>query len=171
VLASRSYGHACALSLGPAAVACAFACARTNGLPTHLTAALWLFNVATNWLGFAVLGGFRHHDALDRLACALGCRGRGAAGHRPRAAGGGAAVPLACRFGTIDRSSCAASSSACRRCRIALLQCALSVVNWGCSRRSSTRCCAERVPFDARARCLLASAVALAVLDVPRVSA
>src|SRR5438067_400917 len=57
VLSIGFVGHACALSLGPAGAGVRFRLYLRQGLPAHLTAALWLFNVATNWLGFVVLAG------------------------------------------------------------------------------------------------------------------
>ena len=81
VLAIGFVSHAAALSLGPAGAGVRFRLALHHGLPAHLIAALWLFNVATNWLGFMVVAGTRAGHARARRCPPTGasdatrCRG------------------------------------------------------------------------------------------------
>jgi hypothetical protein len=123
VLSIGFVGHACALSLGPAGAGVRVRLYTRQGLPAHLAAALWLFNVATNWLGFTVLAGV----ALTTRWIALPTR---------------CTCSRAARASTA-RSSCAGSNFACppsaSRCCSAC--CRRST---GCSWPASfTRCCAS----------------------------
>jgi uncharacterized membrane protein YbhN (UPF0104 family) len=167
VLAIAFVGHACALSLGPPGAGVRFRLSAHHGMPAHLTAALWLFNVATNWLGFAALAG----AALATGRIALPARW-GMAGDALQAAGFAllAAVALyllACRAGRHRRVVVRGVEFRLPPLSVALSQCALSVLNWLLLAGMLHALLDRAAPFEAVLGALMASALALAVIDVP----
>jgi uncharacterized membrane protein YbhN (UPF0104 family) len=167
VLAIGFVGHACALSLGPFGAGVRFRLYARHGLPAHLTAALWLFNVATNWLGFVVLAGLAFATRWIALPAGWGIAGE----------------PLQL-LGVALLATVALYLAACHIARhrsrivrgvefrlpplhVALLQCGLSAVNWLLLTGIIFVLLRERVPFEAVLGALMASALALAVIDVP----
>ena len=167
VLSIGFVGHACALSLGPAGAGVRFRLYTRQGLPAHLTAALWLFNVATNWLGFLVLAGI----ALTTRWIALPSRW-GIAGEPLQAVGAAllGAVTLyllACRAGQHRAVVVRGVEFRLPTFGVALLQCVLSTINWLLLAGIVYALLRERAPFEAVLGALMASALALAVIDVP----
>jgi uncharacterized membrane protein YbhN (UPF0104 family) len=167
VMAIAFVGHACALSLGPAGAGVRFRLAMRHGLPVHLTAALWLFNVATNWLGFVTLAGVGfatraftwpghwgvHPAALQLIGWAM--------------LGVVAVYVLACGFG--GRLSFTLRGMAFRLppAHVALAQCGLSALNWLLLAAVVHALLGERVAVGDVLGALMASALALAIVDVP----
>lgn len=167
VLAIGFVSHASALSLGPAGAGVRFRLALHHGLPTHLIAALWLFNVATNWLGFMVVAGIAlasrelslpadwglAHDALPWVGAALLAA---------------VAVYLAlCRFGHALSLTVRGVEFRLPPLSVAALQCSLSALNWCLIAGVIHQLLDRQVPFAHVLGAVLASALALAIVDVP----
>lgn len=167
VLAIGFVVHACALSLGPAGAGVRFRLYARHGFPAHLSAALWLFNVATNWIGFLVLAG---------IALATGWIALPVRWDLPQAPlqavgvallGVVAAYGLACRFAHRRALVVRGVEFRLPPAGVALLQCLLSTANWLLLAAVVHTLLRERVPFDAVLGAVLGSALALAIVDVP----
>jgi len=167
VLAIGFVGHACALSLGPAGAGVRFRLYAHHGLPAHLTAALWLFNVATNWLGFVVLAGVAFITRWIALPTRWGVAGEPLQGVGFALLAAVALYLLACRYGHHRTVVVRGVEFRLPPLSVALLQCVLSVVNWLLLAGIVYALLRERVPFEAVLGALMASALALAVVDVP----
>ena len=167
VLAIGFVSHAAALSLGPAGAGVRFRLALHHGLPAHLVAALWLFNVATNWLGFMVVAGIAlatrelslpadwgfGHDALQWLGVALLAA---------------VAVYLAlCRFGHALSLTVRGVEFRLPPLSVGALQCGLSALNWCLIAGVIHQLLDQQVAFVHVLGAVLASALALAIVDVP----
>ncbi|WP_330837071.1 lysylphosphatidylglycerol synthase transmembrane domain-containing protein [Piscinibacter sp.] len=167
VLAIGFVGHACALNLGPAGAGVRFRLYARHGLPMHLIAALWLFNVATNWLGFVTLAG----AALATRTLALPVSWGLAPGLLQPAGiallAAVAAYLLACRLAHHRAVRLSGVEFRLPPWHVALLQCALSVLNWLLLAAIVFVLLGERADFEDVLAALMASALALAVVDVP----
>lgn len=167
VLAIGFVSHAAALSFGPAGAGVRFRLALHHGLPVHLIAALWMFNVATNWLGFMVVAGVAlasreltlpadwgfGHEALQALGIALLAA---------------VAVYLAsCRFGHALSLTVRGVEFRLPTLSVAALQCGLSAVNWCLIAGVIHQLLDSQVPYVHVLGAVLASALALAIVDVP----
>ncbi len=167
VLSIGFVGHACALSLGPAGAGVRFRLYTRQGLPAHLTAALWLFNVATNWLGFVVLAGIAFTTRWIAPPARWGLSGE----------------PLQL-LGIALLAAIALYLVACHAWHerallvrgvefrlpppsVAWLQCGLSLFNWLLLAGIVYVLLRERAPFAAVLAAIMMSALALAVIDVP----
>ncbi|HEV7912841.1 MAG TPA: YbhN family protein [Albitalea sp.] len=167
VLAIGFVGHACALSLGPAGAGVRFRLCTRHGLPAHLCAALWLFNVATNWLGFIALAGAAFAARLIELPASWGIAGDAlqSAGIAMLAAVG--MYLAACHAARHRSRSVGGVEFRLPPLPVALLQCGLSALNWLLLGGIVFALLRERAPFEAVLGALMASALALAVIDVP----
>jgi hypothetical protein len=166
-LAIAFVGHACALTLGPAGAGVRFRLYAHHGLPMHLTAALWLFNVATNWLGFGLLAGLVFATRWIALPAhwGIGARALQAVGFALLA---GIAVYLAaCRFGHHREVIVRGVAFRLPPFSVALLQCLLSLVNWLLLAAIIWVLLSRHAPYEDVLGALMASALALAVVDVP----
>ncbi len=167
VLAIAFVGHACALSLGPAGAGIRIRLLMRHGLPAHLAAALWLFNVATNWLGFMLVAG----AALSARALALP-----SAWHLDPALGQGLGLILLAALAAY-LALCHAAGRASWTLRgvalrlptlsVACAQVMLSGLNWLLLAGIVAALLGGSVPLLDVAGAVMASAIALAVVDVP----
>lgn len=167
VLAIGFVSHAAALSLGPAGAGVRFRLALHHGLPAHLVAALWLFNVATNWLGFMVVAGVALATQQLSVPAAWGF-GRDALQGLGVALLAAVAVYLAlCRFGHALALTVRGVEFRLPTWPVAALQCGLSALNWCLIAGVIHQLLDQRVPFVQVLGAVLASALALAIVDVP----
>lgn len=167
VLAIGFASHAASLNLGPAGAGVRFRLALHHGLPAHLIAALWLFNVATNWLGFLVVAGVAL--ATRELTLPAGW-GFGHAALQGLGIGllATVAVYLAlCRFGHALSLTVRGVEFRLPTVPVAALQCALSALNWCLIAGVIHQLLDRQVPFVHVLGAVLASALALAIVDVP----
>jgi uncharacterized membrane protein YbhN (UPF0104 family) len=167
VLAIAFVGHACALNLGPAGAGVRFRLCAHHGLPAHLTAALWLFNVATNWLGFALLAGVALATRWIVLPARWDIAGQPLQLVGVALLAAVALYVLACRYGHHRAMVVRGVEFRLPTLQVALLQCGLSVVNWLLLGALVWTLLRQRVPCEAVLGALMASAAALAVVDVP----
>jgi uncharacterized membrane protein YbhN (UPF0104 family) len=159
--------HACALNLGPAGVGLRLRLYTRHGIAAAVAAALWIFNVATNWIGFVLLAGI----AFATRSMSL-----------PPAWGEVAAASRALGFALLGLVLVYAAACAIAQGRswtawgrrlalptlpVALMQCVLSVLNWSLLAGVLTVLMQGRAGFGAVLGALMASALALAVIDVP----
>jgi uncharacterized membrane protein YbhN (UPF0104 family) len=168
VLAIAFVSHACALSLGPIGAGVRFRLLMRQGLPAHLTAALWLFDVATNWLGFLVVAG----AAFAARTIALPASWRldqdtlQVAGVLMLAAV--AAYLAACRMARRHRAwTVRGVDFRLPPLHVAALQCMLSALNWLLLAGVIYMLLNEQAKFGLVLGTVLANALALAVIDVP----
>ena len=159
--------HACSLSLGPAGAGVRFRLAMRHGLPAHLVAALWLFNVASNWLGFMLIAGVAFATRLFALpdTWELGREALRWLGLALLAAVAG--YLLACRFAHHRAWSVRGVSFSLPPVRVAALQCSLSALNWLLIAGVVHVLLRGQASFEQVLGIVMASAVALAVIDVP----
>jgi uncharacterized membrane protein YbhN (UPF0104 family) len=167
VLAIAFVGHACALSLGPAGAGVRFRLYAHHDVPAHLPAALWLFNVATNWLGFALLAGVAFTTRWIALPAHWSIPGAPLQAVGLALLAAVALYLLACRYGHHRSVVIRGVLFRLPSWPMALLQCGLSVLNWLLLGGIVYTLLRERVPYEAVLGALMASAVALAVVDVP----
>jgi glycosyltransferase 2 family protein len=167
VLAIGFISHACALNLGPAGAGFRFRLYMAHGLDAPKAAAIWLFNVATNWLGFVLVAGLAFATRSMRIP-----------------AGWGAAAGMSQAVGVLLLALLAAYLVACQLAHgrewtvfgrtltppspaVAALQCMVSAINWLLLAWVLTMLLQHGVPFGAVLGALMASSLALAVIDVP----
>lgn len=167
VLAIAFVGHACALSLGPAGAGVRFRLYAHHGVPAHLTAALWLFNVFTNWLGFAVLAGAALATRLIALPSDWGFAGQSLQWLGIALLSAVALYLVACRVGRHRSLLLRGVDFRLPPPTVAAAQCVLSALNWLLLAGIVHVLLGERVPFASVLLALMASALALAVIDVP----
>ncbi|HEX6362990.1 MAG TPA: YbhN family protein [Albitalea sp.] len=159
--------HACGLNLGPAGAGMRFRLYAQHGLPLRTIAALWLFTVTTNWLGFSLVGGIAFATRWIALP-----PGWGPGGPALQALGFALLAVVAtyvgaCAFG--HRRSLVVRGVAFRMppLHVALLQCTLAAVNWLLLAGIVWVLLRQRAPYESVLGALMASALALAVVDVP----
>lgn len=167
VLAIGFISHACALNLGPAGVGFRFRLYMAHGLDAPKVAAIWLFNVATNWLGFVLIAGLAFATRFMAIPD-----------------GWGVASAMSQAVGVLLLTALAAYLAACHMAHgrewlirgrtltlpsasMATLQCAVSATNWLLLAWVLTMLLQHGVPFGAVLGALMASSLALAVIDVP----
>jgi uncharacterized membrane protein YbhN (UPF0104 family) len=167
VLAIAFVGHACALSLGPPGAGVRFRLSAHHGMPAHLTAALWLFNVATNWLGFAVLAGVALATGRIAWPAHWGIAGEPLQGVGLALLAGVVVYLAACRVGHHRPVVVRGVTFRLPTLPVALSQCVLSVLNWLLLALMLHALLGGGAPFEAVLGALMASALALAVIDVP----
>lgn len=167
VVAIGFVSHACSLSLGPAGAGVRFRLAMRHGLPAHLVAALWLFNVATNWLGFILIAGTAFATRIITLpdTWGLGREALQLLGVALLAVV--AAYLLACRFAHHRAWTVRGVNFSLPPARIGTLQCALSTLNWLLIGAVVHVLLRGRASFEDVLGAVMASAVALAIIDVP----
>jgi uncharacterized membrane protein YbhN (UPF0104 family) len=168
LLAIAFVSHACALSLGPIGAGVRFRLLMRQGLPAHLTAALWMFDVATNWLGFLLVAG----TAFAARAIALPASWR--LGQDTLQVAGvlmlvAVAVYLAaCRMARSHRAwTVRGVDFRLPSLHIAALQCVLSALNWLLLAGVVYMLLHGQATFGLVLGTVLANALALAVIDVP----
>lgn len=167
VLGIAFVNHACALSLGPVAAGVRFRLAMRHGLPVHLTAALWLFNVASNWLGFMLVAG------VALVTRSISWPARWGIDHGAmQAAGAGLlavafAYVVACGVGRRLSWTVRGVEFRLPTLPVALLQCGVSALNWLLLAGVMHELLREQAPFTDVLSALMANALALAVIDVP----
>jgi uncharacterized membrane protein YbhN (UPF0104 family) len=167
LLAIAFVSHACALSMGPAGAGVRFRLYLRHGVPLHLTAALWLFNVFTNWLGFALIAGVAL--ATRRIATSPGW---GFAADALQWAGIGllAAVATylaACLLARGRHLVLRGTELRLPPPGVAALQALLSALNWLLLAALLHALMPGRADYAQVLAALLASALALALVDVP----
>jgi uncharacterized membrane protein YbhN (UPF0104 family) len=167
VLAIGFVSHACALSLGPAGAGVRFRLALHHGLPAHLIAALWLFNVATNWLGFMVVAGVALATRELSLPAGWGFGGDALQGVGIALLAAVAVYLALCRFGHALSFTVRGVEFRLPPLSVAALQCSLSALNWCLIAGVIHQLLDQRVPFAHVLGAVLASALALAIVDVP----
>lgn len=167
VLAIGFVSHACALNLGPAGAGVRFRLARHHGLPAHLVAALWLFNVASNWLGFMVVGGLALATRQIELPAGWGFGREALQGLGIALLGAVLAYLALCRFGHALAFTLRGVEFRLPSLPVAALQCGLSALNWSLIAGVIHRLLGAQAPYFDVLAAVLASALALAVLDVP----
>jgi len=167
VLAIGFISHACALNLGPAGVGFRFRLYMAHGLDASKAAAVWLFNVATNWLGFVLIAGLALvtrsmnipddwgpvatvSQALGALMLALLV-----------------AYLIACRLAHGREWRFFGRTLTPPSAAVAALQCIVSALNWLLLGWVLAMLLQHGVPFGAVLAALMASSLALAVIDVP----
>lgn len=159
--------HACGLSLGPAGAGVRFRLAMRHGLPAHLVAALWLFNVASNWLGFVVIAGIAFVTRVIALPDTWGL-GQQALQLLGAAMLAGVAVYLvACRVAHHRAWTVRGVDFRLPPMWVAVLQCSLSAINWLLIAGVVHVLLGGRAAFEEVLGAVMASAVALALIDVP----
>lgn len=167
LLAIAFVSHACALSLGPAGAGVRFRLYLRQGVPLHLTAALWLFNVFTNWLGFALVAGVALATRRVAAPPAWGLAAHALAWSGMALLAGVAVYLLACllarRRSLVLRGTVLHLPSP----GVAGLQALLSALNWLLLAAMLYALMRGRAPYEHVLAALLASALALAVVDVP----
>lgn len=168
VVAIGFASHAASLSLGPAGAGVRFRLALHHGLPGHLVAALWLFNVATNWLGFMVVAGVAL--ATRSLSVPAGWSFGGLALQTVGAAllAAVAAYAVACALAH-HRLAFTVRGVEFRLppLSVATMQCLLSALNWLLTAAVIHALLPPEVGFMPVLGAVLASALALAIVDVP----
>jgi len=167
VLAIGFVGHACALSLGPAGAGVRLRLYAHHGLPMHLNAALWLFNVATNWIGFAALAGAALATRWIALPAAWNAPGAPLQAVGFALLGAVAFYLVACRVARNRALVVRGVHFRLPPVAVALLQCVLSAVNWLLLGAVVHALMPGHVPYETVLLALMASALALAVVDVP----
>ena len=159
--------HACALNLGPAGAGFRFRLYMTHGLDAGTSAAIWLFNIATNWIGFVLIAGAAFTSQTMKLPLSWGM-----ASHASQFIGvvllglvGGYLAACAMAHGRawriFDRDVTLPTVG------IALLQCLVSSLNWGLLAWVLTMLLQHRVDAASVLAALMTSALALAIIDVP----
>lgn len=167
LLAIGFVGHACALSFGPAGAGVRFRLYLRHGVPLHLTAALWLFNVFTNWLGFALVAGLSL--ATRRIAAppAWGLASDVLAWSGVALVAGVATYLVACLLARGRTLVLRGTELRLPPPGVASLQAVLSGLNWLLLAGMLHMLLGGRVPYEQVLTALLTSALALAVVDVP----
>jgi len=159
--------HACALNLGPAGVGFRFRLYMAHGLDAPKAAAIWLFNVATNWLGFVLIAGLAFVTRAMNIPPEWGRVAAMSQAVGVLMLAVLAAYLVACRLAHgrdwrfFGRTLTPPSAS------VAALQCAISALNWLLLAWVLTMLLQHGVPFGAVLGALMASSLALAVIDVP----
>jgi len=159
--------HACALNLGPAGVGFRLRLYTRHGIDAAMAAALWIFNVATNWLGFVLLAGVAFATGAMSLPPGLGPLAAGSQAIGMALLAGVAAYWIACAMAHGRSWTVRGRRLTLPSLPQALLQAALSVANWSLLAGVLTLLLQHRVGFAAVLGALMASALALAVVDVP----
>lgn len=159
--------HAFALNLGPAGAGFRFRMYMSHGVDAMRATAIWLFNIATNWIGVVAVAGVVLAGGWSRLPDAWGL-----AVHVSRLAGLAMLASLAAYFLLCLKAHGHAWSLAGRRITlptpsIAAMQCAVSSAHWLLLAGVLAALLPPGVPFSAVLAALLASALAQAVIDVP----
>lgn len=166
-LAIGFVSHACALNLGPAGAGFRFRLYMKHGLDAPMSVAVWLFNIATNWIGFVLLAGLAFATGFMSLPTSWGVAA--------------SASPL---IGVVPLAAVACYLVVCAKAHghswlvlgrrltlptlgIAVLQCAVSVANWSLLAWVLTMLLQHKVDFASVLAALMTSALALAVVDVP----
>ncbi|MBW8829640.1 MAG: UPF0104 family protein [Burkholderiales bacterium] len=159
--------HACALNLGPAGAGFRFRLYMTHGLDTATSAATWLFNIATNWIGFVLIAGAAFTMRTMKLPLSWGMASDASQLIGVLLLGAVGGYLAACvmahgrRWRVFDRELTLPSLG------IALLQCLVSTLNWGLLAWVLTMLLQHRVDAASVLAALMTSALALAVIDVP----
>jgi uncharacterized membrane protein YbhN (UPF0104 family) len=167
VLAIAFVGHACALTLGPAGAGVRFRLYAHHGVPAHLTAALWLFNVFTNWLGFALLAGAALAARLVALPADWGFAGLTLQWLGVALLCAVVLYLVACRVGRHRSLVLRGVEFRLPPLTVAAAQGVLSVLNWLLLAGIVHALLGQRVAFESVLLALMASALALAIIDVP----
>jgi uncharacterized membrane protein YbhN (UPF0104 family) len=159
--------HACALSLGPAGVGFRLRLYARHGIDGATAAAIWIFNVATNWLGFVLLAGAAFASGAMRLPQ----QWRGVTATSP-AIGFALLAFVATYLGACALAHGRSWTVMGRELTlpslpVAALQCLLSALNWALLAGLLTVLMQHRVGFIDVLGALMTSALALAVVDVP----
>jgi uncharacterized membrane protein YbhN (UPF0104 family) len=167
LMAIAFVSHACALSLGPAGAGVRLRLYLRHGVPLHLAAALWLFNVFTNWLGFALVAGV----VLVTRRVATSPRWNFAANALQWAGIGlltGVALYLAaCLFARDRQLVLRGTPLRLPPPHVAVLQALLSALNWLLIAALLHALMQGRAEYGLVLSALLTGALALALVDVP----
>lgn len=166
-LAIGFVSHACALNLGPAGAGFRFMLYMKHGLDAPMNAAVWLFNIMTNWIGFVLLAGLAFATEFMSLPTSWGV----ADGASPLI-GVTLLTAVACYLVVCAKTHGHSWMVLGRRLTlptlgIATLQCAVSVANWSLIAWVLTMLMQHKVGFASVLAALMTSALALAVIDVP----
>lgn len=167
VLAIGFVSHACALNLGPAGAGFRFRLYLAHGLDATSAATIWLFNIATNWIGFVLVAGLAFATGWMSIPAVSGIA---ADASRPLGwllLGALAAYLIACHRSHGRAWVVFGRSVALPSPFIAALQCAVSSLNWLLLAWVLTMLLQHEVPFASVLGAVMASALALAVIDVP----
>lgn len=159
--------HACALNLGPAGAGFRFRLYMMQGLDAGTSAAIWVFNIATNWSGFVLIAGVAFTTRTMSLPSSWSM-----ASGAPQFIGAlllGAVVGyfVVCtmahgrKWRVLDRELSLPTLD------IALLQCLVSTLNWILLAWVMTMLLQHKVDARSVLAALMTSALALAVVDVP----
>jgi glycosyltransferase 2 family protein len=159
--------HACALNLGPAGAGFRFRLYMSHGVDAVRATTIWLFNIATNWIGFVAVAGTALAGGWIRLP-----EDWGLVTHASGLAGAAMLAGLATYFMLCAKAHGHAWSLFNRRITlptlsVAVMQCVLSSANWLLLAGVISALLPAGVTFGAVLAALLASAIALAVIDVP----
>ena len=167
LLAIGFVSHACALSLGPAGAGIRVRLYLRHGLPLHLSVALWLFNVFTNWLGFALVAGMALAARLISAPPTWGVAADVMQWAGVALLAGVAGYLLACLLARGRQLMLKGAVLRLPPPGVAALQALLSAFNWLVLAALLRALLGGRVEYEQVLAALLASALALAVIDVP----
>jgi hypothetical protein len=159
--------HACALNLGPAGAGFRFRLYMSHGVDAMRATAIWLFNIATNWIGFIAVAGTALAGGWIRLPVDWGVATPASRLAGLAMLGGLAAYFLLCAKAHGHAWSCFGQRITLPTPSMATMQCTLSSANWLLLAGVIAALLPGGVPFSAVLGALLASAIALAVIDVP----
>jgi len=159
--------HAFALNLGPAGIGLRLRLYTRHGIDAAVAAALWVFNVATNWIGFVVLAGLAFASRSLSLP-----RHWGSVASASRPLGFALlalvlAYVLACAMAHGRSWTVLGRRFTLPSPGVALMQCLSSVLNWALLAGVLTALMQHRVEYAAVLGALMTSALALAIVDVP----
>lgn len=159
--------HACALNLGPAGAGFRFRLYMTHGLDAATSAAIWLFNIATNWIGFVLIAGAAFTTRAMKLPISWGMASDASRLIGVLLLGAVGGYLVACTMAHGRRWRVFNRELTLPTLGIALLQCLVSTLNWGLLAWVLTMLLQHRVDAASVLAVLMTSALALAVVDVP----
>ena len=167
VLAIGFISHACALNLGPAGVGFRFRLYMAHGLDAPKVAAIWLFNVATNWLGFVLIAGLAFATRSLAIPDGWGMVSDMSQGVGVLLLIALAAYLVTCHLADGREWRILGRTLTLPSAAMGALQCVVSAINWLLLAWVLTMLLQHGAPFGAVLGALMASSLALAVIDVP----
>jgi len=159
--------HACALNLGPAGAGFRFRLYMKHGIDAPKAAAIWLFNIATNWIGFVLLAGAAFATQWMRLPPSWGAVADASPFIGVLLLVAVAGCLVACAMAHERSWRVLGRELSLPTLGVAMLQCMVSVLNWSLLAWVLTMLLQHKVAFPTVLGALMASALALAIVDVP----
>lgn len=159
--------HACALNLGPAGVGFRLRLYTRHGIGAAMAAAIWIFNVATNWLGFVLLAGLAFASGAMSLPQQWGIVTATSQPIGVALLGAVVIYLVACGLAHGRSWTVMGRELTLPSLPLAALQCLLSAANWCVLAALLTVLLQGHTGFIDVLGALMTSALALAVVDVP----